>query len=101
MDSGTPSVDLNMLSPTVAGCGPVNTPTAFPNSPDVPQLLTNKGFNDWNKLNLVFTPDGDAQDGVTQKVSKPFVNPNTRELSSYRLPIQTDLPPSTQARLYL
>ena len=78
--SGTPSVDLNVLSPTVAGCGPVNTPTAFPNSPDLPQLLTNKGFNDWNKLNLVFTPDGDAQDGVTQKVSKPFVNPNTREL---------------------
>ena len=31
-------------------------------------------------MNLVFTPDGDAQDGVTQKVSKPFVNPNTREL---------------------
>ena len=29
---------------------------------------------------MVFTPDGDAQDGVTQKVSKPFVNPNTREL---------------------
>jgi hypothetical protein len=78
--SGTPSVDLNALSPTVAGCGPVNTPSAFPNSPDLPQVLTNKGFNDWNNLNLVFTPDGDAQDGVTQKVSKPFVNPNTREL---------------------
>ena len=41
--SGTPSVDLNSLSPTVAGCGPVNTPTAFPNSPDLPQT-TNKSL---------------------------------------------------------
>ena len=30
---------------------------------------------------MVFTPDGDAQDGVTQKVSKPFVNPNTQKLN--------------------
>jgi hypothetical protein len=75
---GTPSVDLNVLAPTVAGCGPVNTPTAFPNSPDLPQTLNS--YSDWDKLNLVFTPDGDSQDGVTQKVSKPFLNPNTREL---------------------
>ena len=72
------SVDLNALSPTVAGCGPIANPSAFPNSPDLPQSL--KSYSDWDKVNLVFVPDGDSQDGVTQRVSQPFINKNTQEL---------------------
>jgi len=76
--AGTASVDLNILSPTVAGCGPIANPSAFPNSPDLPQTL--KSYSDWDKINLVFVPDGDTQDGVTQRVSQPFINKNTQEL---------------------
>ena len=76
--AGTVSVDLNALSPTVAGCGPIANPTAFPISPDLPQSL--KSYSDWDKVNLVFVPDGDSQDGVTQRVSQPFINKNTQEL---------------------
>lgn len=76
--TGTPSVDLNVLSPTIAGCGPKGNPSTFPNSPDTPDTL--KSYSDWDKINLVFTPDGDSQDGVVQRVSLPFINKNTQEL---------------------
>src|SRR5207249_206747 len=76
--TGTVSVDLNALSPTVAGCGSIANPSAYPNSPDLPQTL--KSYNDWGQINLVFVPDGDSQDGVTQRVSQPFINKNTQEL---------------------
>ncbi len=76
--TGTVSVNLNALSPTVAGCGPIANPSAFPNSPDLPETL--KSYSDWDKISLVFVPDGDSQDGVTQRVSQPFINKNTQEL---------------------
>jgi NHL repeat/6-bladed beta-propeller len=76
--AGTVSADLNVLSPTIAGCGPFATPTTFPLTPDLPQTLTS--HSDWDKVNLVFSNDGDSQDGVTTRVSLPFINKNTQEL---------------------
>jgi len=73
--SGVRDVDINGLAPTVGGCNAL-APATTTSSGE-----TSKSYSDWDKLNLVFVPDADAQDGVTQKVSQPFVNPNTRELS--------------------
>ena len=62
----------------MAGCGPIANPSTFPLTPDLPQTL--KSYSDWDKVNLVFVPDGDSQDGITQRVSQPFINKNTQEL---------------------
>jgi hypothetical protein len=51
--------DINNVGSRVAGCGPL--------APE-----TENSYNDWNEINLVFLPDPDSQDGVTQPVSDPY-----------------------------
>ena len=51
--------DINALGSKVAGCGPL--------SPE-----TEKSYNDWNEINLVFLQDSQSQDGVTRTISDPF-----------------------------
>jgi hypothetical protein len=69
--AGTVNVDLTQLS-TTGGCGPTAGQTL-------------KSYSDWDKVNLVFLPDADSQDGITQRVSVPEINENTRELAPITL----------------
>ena len=94
--TGVHSVDLNMVSPTVGGCGNKGlslSPSViykYPNSPDLPDSPTppptpapNAGlrsYTDWDKINMVFTPVTASQDGVVPRVDLPNINPNTNEL---------------------